>query len=104
MAMYPSLQLPWSAEPSPEETAYRQAGLVRTQGTVFLLPPDRQALVESFNAPPRPKTRMSAGAVALCSKCLSLFHFDKNVLVDLGTCFTVKYFCRSLTAELTELS
>jgi len=66
--MYPSLQLPWSSEPSPEETAYRNAGLVRTQGTVFLLPPDRQRLVESFNAPPRPKTRMSAGAVALCSK------------------------------------
>ncbi|KAK7910567.1 hypothetical protein PG985_013048 [Apiospora marii] len=70
--MYPSLQLPWSAEPSPEETAYREAGLVRTQGTVFLLPPDRQALVESFNAPPRPKTRMSAGAVALCK------HFERG--------------------------
>ncbi|KAK6855549.1 hypothetical protein PG995_007700 [Apiospora arundinis] len=70
--MYPSLQLPWSPEPSAEETAYRNAGLVRTQGTVFLLPPDRQALVESFNAPPRPKTRMSAGAVALCK------HFERG--------------------------
>lgn len=69
MSMYPSLQLPWSSEPSPEETAYRNAGLVNTKGTVFLLPPAREALVESFNVPPRPKTRMSAGAVALCSKC-----------------------------------
>ncbi|KAK8041617.1 hypothetical protein PG994_014624 [Apiospora phragmitis] len=70
--MYQSLQLPWSAEPSPEEMAYRKAGLVRTQGTVFLLPPDRAALVESFNAPPRPKSRMSAGAVALCK------HFERG--------------------------
>ncbi|KAK6835144.1 hypothetical protein PG987_009838 [Apiospora arundinis] len=83
--MYPSLQLPWSPEPSVEETAYRNAGLVRTQGTVFLLPPDRQALVESFNAPPRPKTRMSAGAVALCSVSKS------------GGVYN--YYCRSLTAE-----
>ncbi|KAK7965752.1 uncharacterized protein PG986_000029 [Apiospora aurea] len=72
--MYRSLQLPWSPEPSPEEAAYRNASdnMVRTQGTVFLLPPDRQALVESFNAPPRPKTRMSAGAVALCK------HFERG--------------------------
>ncbi|KAK8067379.1 hypothetical protein PG997_014126 [Apiospora hydei] len=72
--MYQSLQLPWSPEPSPEETAYRNASdnMVRTQGTVFLLPPARQALVESFNAPPRPKTRMSAGAVALCK------HFERG--------------------------
>ncbi|KAK8017889.1 hypothetical protein PG993_014215 [Apiospora rasikravindrae] len=72
--MYQSLQLPWSPDPSPEETAYRNASenMVRTQGTVFLLPPDRQVLVESFNAPPRPKTRMSAGAVALCK------HFERG--------------------------
>ncbi|KAK7955343.1 hypothetical protein PG988_016037 [Apiospora saccharicola] len=70
--MYPSLQLPWSPDPSPEEAAYRDAGLVNTKGTVFLLPPDRAALVESFNAPPRPKTRMSAGAVALCK------HFERG--------------------------
>ncbi|KAJ9660294.1 hypothetical protein H2198_002602 [Neophaeococcomyces mojaviensis] len=70
--MYASIRLPWSVVPSKAEEAYRLAGLVRTQGTLFLLPPDQSVLAEVFNAPPRPKTRMSSGAVALCK------HFERG--------------------------
>lgn len=70
--MYLSLQLPWSANPSQAESAYRAAGLVKTQGTMFLLPPDDNELVAAFEALPRPKSRMSAGAVALCK------HFERG--------------------------
>ncbi len=51
---------------------YRDQGLVRTKGTLFLLPPSDDVLRETFNAPPRPQTRMSAGAVALCK------HFERG--------------------------
>ena len=70
--MYHSLQLPWSEIPSPAEAAYKAAGLVKTKGTVFLLPPDQELLVEAYNALPRPKSRLSAGAVALCK------HFERG--------------------------
>ncbi|KIW65355.1 hypothetical protein PV04_07621 [Phialophora macrospora] len=70
--MYSSLLLPWSANPPEREKAYRVAGLVRTKGTLFLLPPPDSILRETFNAPPRPKTRMSSGAVALCK------HFERG--------------------------
>ncbi|KIX03106.1 uncharacterized protein Z518_06656 [Rhinocladiella mackenziei CBS 650.93] len=70
--MYTSLKLPWSSHPSEAETAYRDAGLVKTKGTLFLLPPSTDVLRETFNAPPRPQTRMSAGAVALCK------HFERG--------------------------
>lgn len=72
MSIYPSIQLPWSSSPSNAETAYRNAGLVRTKGTVFLLPPEQDVLVDAFSACPRPKSRMSAGAVALCK------HFERG--------------------------
>ncbi|EXJ56852.1 hypothetical protein A1O7_07196 [Cladophialophora yegresii CBS 114405] len=70
--MYSTLLLPWSADPPEREQAYRGAGLVRTKGTLFLLPPPDSVLRETFNAPPRPKTRMSSGAVALCK------HFERG--------------------------
>lgn len=70
--MYPSLILPWSENPSAVETAYRQAGYKKTKGTLFLAPPPEESLREAFNAPPRPKTRMSSGAVALCK------HFERG--------------------------
>ncbi|KAJ9610399.1 hypothetical protein H2200_005176 [Cladophialophora chaetospira] len=70
--MYSSLLLPWSTDPSERETAYRAAGLLRTKGSLFLLPPPDSALRETYNAPPRPKTRMSSGAVALCK------HFERG--------------------------
>jgi len=70
--MYASLRLPWSAAPSKVEEAYRLAGHVRTQGTLFLLPPAQSILAEAYNMPPRPKTRMSSGAVALCK------HFERG--------------------------
>ena len=70
--MYPSLLLPWSSDPSIREMAYRTAGLLQTKGTLFLLPPPDLVLREMYNAPPRPKTRMSSGAVALCK------HFERG--------------------------
>ncbi|KAL2419231.1 hypothetical protein ABEF95_004703 [Exophiala dermatitidis] len=70
--IYPSLKTPWSSHPREVELKYRNAGLVRTQGTLFLLPPADDILRETYNAPPRPKTRMSSGAVALCK------HFERG--------------------------
>lgn len=70
--MYKSIQVPWSASPSQAELTYRSAGLVRTQGTIFMLPPERDALIQAFETPPRPKTRSSSGAVALCK------HFERG--------------------------
>lgn len=70
--MYNSLLLPWSSHPTPAETLYRTSSLVRTKGTVFLLPPPNITLREAYNSPPRPQTRMSAGAVALCK------HFERG--------------------------
>jgi hypothetical protein len=70
--MYTSLLLPWSKDPTPAETTYRDAGLVRTKGTLFLLPPTNTTLRETYSAPPRPRTRMSSGAVALCK------HFERG--------------------------
>lgn len=71
-AMYPSLQIPWSQSPSEAETAYRNAGLVRTQGTLFMLPPGLDTLISAYTAPPRPKSLMSSGATALCK------HFERG--------------------------
>ncbi len=70
--MYSTLLLPWSTDPPGRETAYHAAGLLRTKGTLFLLPPPDSVLRETYNAPPRPKTRMSSGAVALCK------HFERG--------------------------
>lgn len=70
--MYSSLQLRWSSSPSDAERIYRAAGLVKTKGTVFLLPPEENVLVDAFDAPPKAKSRMSAGAVALCK------HFERG--------------------------
>jgi hypothetical protein len=72
--MYDSLLLPWSNtdNASPAELAYRNGGFMRTKGTIFMLPPCEEDLRTAFNAPPRPKTRMSSGAVALTK------HFERN--------------------------
>lgn len=70
--MYESLQLAWSVSPSPKEAAYRAAGLVKTQGSIFLIPPDENVLIEAFEALPRPQSRMSSGAKALCK------HFERG--------------------------
>ncbi|KIW12594.1 hypothetical protein PV08_09872 [Exophiala spinifera] len=70
--MYESLIIPWAQEPNEAERQYRDSGLVKTKGTLFLLPPSTDVLRETFNAPPRPKTRMSSGAVALCK------HFERG--------------------------
>ncbi|CAJ2509670.1 Uu.00g146960.m01.CDS01 [Anthostomella pinea] len=70
--MYRSLLLPWSTHPSAREAAYGAQGLLRTHGTIFTAPPPDQVLRESFNAPPRPKSRMSSGAIALCK------HFERG--------------------------
>jgi hypothetical protein len=71
-SMYSTLLLPWSVDPTEREQIYRKAGLRRTKGTLFLLPPADSVLRATFNAPPRPKTRMSSGAVALCK------HFERG--------------------------
>jgi hypothetical protein len=70
--MYASLLLPWSDHPDKYEKRYKSAGLMKTKGTIFLLPPSEKELREAYNAPPRPKTRMSSGAVALCK------HFERG--------------------------
>lgn len=70
--MYESLLLPWSDRPDQPEQQYKSAGLVKTKGTISLLPPSDDSLREAYNAPPRPKTRMSSGAVALCK------HFERG--------------------------
>lgn len=70
--MYASLQLPWSETLSAAEQAYKDAGLVKTKGTLFMMPPLVEDLTRAFNEPPRPKTRMSSGAVALCK------HFERG--------------------------
>ena len=70
--MYNSLLIPWSPNPSPAESLYRSSGLVKTKGTIFLLPPSDTVLRSTYNAPPRPQTRMSSGAVALCK------HFERG--------------------------
>ncbi|KPI38800.1 uncharacterized protein AB675_5956 [Cyphellophora attinorum] len=83
--MYPSLRLPWSTSPSQAETLYRSAGLLRTKGTIFLLPPPDSQLRVAFNNSPRPKTRMSSGAVALCK------HFERRqALQDLDKARTIR--------------
>ncbi|KAK3065477.1 hypothetical protein LTS18_006188 [Coniosporium uncinatum] len=70
--MYESLQIPWSPHPAPRESAYRSAGLVKTKGTIFLLPPSPKELRNAYLAPPRPQSATSAGAVALCK------HFERG--------------------------
>ena len=70
--MYASLQLPWSDPVPPPEQVYRDHGLVKTAGTIFVPPPSEAILRETFDNPPRPKTRMSSGAVALCK------HFERG--------------------------
>ena len=70
--MYSSLIIPWSSDPPDREATYRAAGLVKTKGTLFLLPPPESVLRETYDAPPRPKSRMSSGAVALCK------HFERG--------------------------
>lgn len=70
--MYASIQKPWSIEPSVRENAYREAGLVKTQGTIYVLPPEEAVLRQTYTDPPRPKTRTSSGAVALTK------HFQRS--------------------------
>lgn len=70
--MYNSLLVPWSPTPTSAESLYRSLGLTRTRGTIFLLPPPTSTLRTAFTAKPRPQSRMSAGAVALCK------HFERN--------------------------
>lgn len=43
-----------------------------------MLPPTEDALSTAFNAPPRRKTKMSSGAVALCK------HFERGGASELG--------------------
>lgn len=63
--MLRSLELRWSDAPSASEKAYRAAGLQRTAGTIFLLPPSQAELTRTFNE--RHKGRsLSVGARALC--------------------------------------
>jgi hypothetical protein len=70
--MYQSLLLPWSKDSDQHEQQYKAAGLVKTKGTIFLLPPTDEILRDTYNAPPRPRTLMSSGAVALCK------HFERG--------------------------
>ncbi|KAF2840977.1 hypothetical protein M501DRAFT_1010146 [Patellaria atrata CBS 101060] len=70
--MYKSLQLPWSPNALPLEVLYRISGLVNTKGTIFLLPPPSPILRASFSVPPRPRSTMSSGAIALCK------HFERG--------------------------
>ncbi|KEF54132.1 uncharacterized protein A1O9_09927, partial [Exophiala aquamarina CBS 119918] len=61
-----------SQEPNEAERQYLDAGLVRTKGTLFLLPPSTDVLRRTFNSPPRPITRMLSGTIALCK------HFERG--------------------------
>ncbi|KAF2791895.1 hypothetical protein K505DRAFT_326521 [Melanomma pulvis-pyrius CBS 109.77] len=70
--MYDSLQLPWTFNPSPSESQYRDAGGVNTKGTIYLLPPPTEVLEEAFRTPPRARSEMSSGAIALCK------HFERG--------------------------
>lgn len=70
--MYPSLQAPWSESLSEAEKTYKDAGLVKTKGTLYMLPPDADTLINAYTAPPRSKSRMSSGATALCK------HFERG--------------------------
>ncbi|KAK9806226.1 hypothetical protein WJX72_006135 [[Myrmecia] bisecta] len=57
--------VPWSKQPTAEETMYRQRRFARTAGTRFALPPPKEALIEVFSELV-PKSRLSVGAKALC--------------------------------------
>lgn len=71
--MYDSLQLPWSQDPTPAEIQYRNAGGVNTKGTIYLLPPSAEVLEAAYRAPPRARSEMSSGAIALCK------HFERGI-------------------------
>lgn len=80
--MLRSLEVPWSEQPSAAERLYRAAGLQRTAGTLFLLPPSRDELVEAFNA--RHKGReLTVGARALCK------HYERRQSVNVEHPFWV---------------
>ncbi|KAF2714792.1 hypothetical protein K504DRAFT_456989 [Pleomassaria siparia CBS 279.74] len=70
--MYRSLQLPWPPNLTPAESRYREAGCVNTKGTIYLLPPSIDTLEEAFKAPPRARSEMTSGAIALCK------HFERG--------------------------
>lgn len=74
--MYASIQIPWSTEPSDREKAYKESGFVKTQGTIYLLPPEEAVLRQTYSDPPRPKTRTSSGAVALTK------HFQRSDVAE----------------------
>ena len=59
------LTLPWSTEPSPAEQQYRQAGLQRTIGTHFVLPPPEAELICAFQTKHK-DSQMTVGSKALC--------------------------------------
>ncbi|KAJ3179973.1 hypothetical protein HDU85_004257 [Gaertneriomyces sp. JEL0708] len=59
-----SYSIPWSPTPSLDEQLYRAAGLIRTTGTVFRLPPSKCSLIEAFTRPHK-GTLLTVGARAL---------------------------------------
>jgi len=70
--MYDSIHLPWAPYPTALESQYRETGGVNTKGTIYLLPPSVEILKETYRAPPRARSEMSAGAIALCK------HFERG--------------------------
>lgn len=96
--MYTSLLIPWSPNPTPSETLYRASNLVRTQGTIFLLPPSPPILRNTYNVPPRPQSRMSSGAVALCK------HFERSGSVEHGVAHPFWTLPRGSNEEKTRIA
>jgi hypothetical protein len=45
---------------------------MNTKGTIYLLPPSTETLEAAYRAPPRPRSEMSSGAIALCK------HFERG--------------------------
>lgn len=60
-----NLQVPWSDNPDPAEIEYKFKGMVRTAGTVFILPPQHDELIAAFEMK-HAGTLLSVGAKALC--------------------------------------
>ena len=59
------VRVPWSSSPSPVEEQYRDAGLQRTTGTQFLMPPCDSDLIDAFSRKHK-GTQMTVGSRALC--------------------------------------
>ena len=59
--------MPWSEDPTPDETQYREAGYSRTKGTVFSPePPSDTVLLDAFERSHDGESVLSVGGKALC--------------------------------------